>query len=76
MPVEGVKEDQYIHNVLVGIPSAAILGQAQTEIITHLENLGFKISVEKVQPSSSEVKLLGVWWRGGTVCSPQNLAFS
>lgn len=68
MPVEGVKADRCIHNILVVSPSATTVGLTQTEIITHPENLGFQISAEKVQPPSSEVKFLGVWWRGGTLC--------
>lgn len=68
MPMEGVRADQYIHNILVGSPNPTIVGQAETEIISHPENLGFQISAEEQQTPCSEVKLLGVWWRGGTVC--------
>ena len=69
-PREGVRIYQYIDDVLIGGSDAAAVGQTQTEIITHLENLGLQIPAEKVQLPSSEVKFLGIWWRGGTVCIP------
>lgn len=75
MLVEGVKADQYICNILVGSPNSITVGQTQTEIISHPKNLGFQISAEKVHPPSSEVKLLRVGWKGGTMCvHPKTLA--
>lgn len=59
----------------MGSPNSTIVGQTQTEIITHPKNLGFQILAEKVHPPSSEIKLLRVWWKGGTMCvHPKTLA--
>ena len=69
-PEEGVKVYQYIDDILIGGSDASVVGQTQTKIITHLESLELQIPAEKVQLPSSEVKFLGSWWRGGTVCIP------
>ncbi|KAF1610631.1 hypothetical protein FQV09_0012750, partial [Eudyptes chrysolophus] len=55
-PRDGVKIYQYIDNILIGGSDAMAVGQTQTKIITHLENLGLHILAEKVQLPSSEVK--------------------
>ncbi|KFQ79909.1 hypothetical protein N335_04046, partial [Phaethon lepturus] len=67
---EGDKVYQYIDDTLIGGSDATAVGQTQSEIIDHLENLGLQIPTEKVQLPSSEVKFLGIWWRGGTICIP------
>ncbi|KFP58775.1 hypothetical protein N323_02251, partial [Cathartes aura] len=69
-PEKGVKVYQYIDDILIGGSDASVVGQTQTKIITHLESLELQIPAEKVQLPSSEVKFLGSWWRGGTVCIP------
>ncbi|KFQ77180.1 hypothetical protein N337_13016, partial [Phoenicopterus ruber ruber] len=69
-PAEGVKIYQCIHAILIVGLDATTVGQTQTEIIDHLENLGLHSPAEKVQLPSSKVKFLGIWWRGGTVCIP------
>lgn len=60
-PEEGVKVYQYIGDMLVGGSDENLVGQTQTKIIGHLENLGLQIP-------ASEVKFLGIWWKGGMVC--------
>lgn len=55
-PKDGVKIYQYINDVLVGGPDTTVVQQTQTEIITHLENLGLQISAEKVQLPSPKIK--------------------
>ena len=69
-PEEGVKVYQYIDDILIGGSDASVVGQTQTKIITHLESLELQILAEKAQLPSSEVKFLGIWWRGGTVSIP------
>ncbi|NXI71578.1 TF26 protein, partial [Anseranas semipalmata] len=69
-PREGVKIYQYIDDVLIGGPDVSVVEQTQKDIITHLESLGLQIPTQKVQLPSSEVKFLGIWWRGGRVCIP------
>ncbi|KAM9590605.1 uncharacterized protein ACIBXB_005796 isoform 2-T2 [Morphnus guianensis] len=69
-PKDGVKVYQYIDDVLIGGPDTTVVGQTQREIVSHLENLGLQIPAEKVQLPSPEVKFLGIWWKGGTVCIP------
>lgn len=69
-PREGVKIYQYIDDVLIGGPDVSVVGRTQEDIITHLENLGLQIPTGKIQLPSPEVKFLGIWWRGGTVCIP------
>ncbi|KAF1569731.1 hypothetical protein FQV10_0008345, partial [Eudyptes schlegeli] len=61
-PEKGVRIYQYIDDILIGGPGTSVVGQTQTKIITHLENLELRIPTEKVQ--------LPPWWRGGTVCIP------
>ncbi|NXX13215.1 POL5 protein, partial [Podargus strigoides] len=65
---EGVKVYQYIDDILIGGPDATAVGQTQTELITHLENLGLQIPEEKIQLLSSKVKYPG--GGGGAVCIP------
>ncbi|KFP79771.1 hypothetical protein N311_00019, partial [Apaloderma vittatum] len=67
---EGVKVYQYIDDILIGGSDVTTVRQTQTELITHLENLGLQIPEEKIQLPSSEVKFLGIWWKGGAVCIP------
>lgn len=67
-PEEGVRVYQYIDDVMIGGPDVSVVGQTQKDIMVHLENLGLRIPTEKMQLPSSEVKFLGIWWRGGTVC--------
>lgn len=70
IPEKGAKVYQYIDDILIGGPDTGVVGQTQTEIITHLESLGLQIPAEKVQPPPSELKFLSIWWRGRTVCIP------
>ncbi|KAK4810691.1 hypothetical protein QYF61_007491 [Mycteria americana] len=63
-PEEGVRTYQYIDDVLIGGADMTTMEK------THLEGLGLQIPVEKVQLPAPEVKFLGIWWKGGTVCIP------
>ncbi|KAK4810916.1 hypothetical protein QYF61_013324 [Mycteria americana] len=69
-PEEGVRTYQYIDDVLIGGADITTVEKTQKNIITHLEGLGLQIPVEKVQLPAPEVKFLGIWWKGGTVCIP------
>ncbi|KFQ60250.1 hypothetical protein N334_02530, partial [Pelecanus crispus] len=69
-PEKGVKVYQCIDDVLVGGRDTNVVGQTQTKIIAHLESSEPQILTEKIQLLSSEVRFLGIWWRGGTVCVP------
>ncbi|KAK4806458.1 hypothetical protein QYF61_013951 [Mycteria americana] len=69
-PEEGVRTYQYIDDVLIGGADTTTVEKTQKNIITHLEGLGLQIPVEKVQLPAPEVKFLGIWWKGGTVCIP------
>jgi len=66
----GVKIYQYTDDVLVGGSQIEEVKEAQRDIITHLERIGLTILPEKIQAPSSEVKFLGIWWRGGMTCIP------
>ncbi|NWH53221.1 POL5 protein, partial [Fregata magnificens] len=68
---EGVKIYQYIDDVLIAGNQIEKIQRTQDNIITHLENLGLKIPPEKIQTPSSEVKFLGIWWKGGMTCIPK-----
>jgi len=71
IPIQaGVKIYQYIDDVLVGGSQTEEVKEAQWDIITHLERIGLSIPPEKVQAPSSEVKFLGIWWRGGNDLYP------
>ncbi|KAK4806973.1 hypothetical protein QYF61_027340 [Mycteria americana] len=69
-PEEGVRTYQYIDDVLIGGADTTTVEKTQKNIIAHLEGLGLQIPVEKVQLPAPEVKFLGIWWKGGTVCIP------
>ncbi|KAK4806487.1 hypothetical protein QYF61_013980 [Mycteria americana] len=69
-PEEGVRTYQYIDDVLIGGADTTTVEKTQKNIITHLEGLGLQIPVEKVQLPAPELKFLGIWWKGGTVCIP------
>ena len=66
----GVKVYQYIDDVLIGGNQVEEVGEVQKDIITHLESIGLTIPPEKIQTPSSEVKFLGIWWKGGMTCIP------
>ncbi|KFR04099.1 hypothetical protein Y956_00794, partial [Nipponia nippon] len=66
----GVKIYQYIDDVLLGGTQVEDVKKTQRDIVTHLEWIGLTIPSEKVQNPSSEVKFLGIWWRGAMACIP------
>jgi len=66
----GVKIYQYTDDVLVGGSQIEEAGEEQRDIIAHLECIGLTIPPEKIQAPASEVKFLGIWWRGGMTCIP------
>jgi len=71
IPIQaGVKIYQYIDNVLVGGSQTEEVKESQRDIITHLESIGLTIPPERIQAPASEVKFLGIWWRGGRTCIP------
>ncbi|KFO07797.1 hypothetical protein N312_13745, partial [Balearica regulorum gibbericeps] len=65
-----VSVSQYIDDILVGGDEIEKVRITQDNIISHLESLGLKVPPEKVQTPSSEVKFLGIWWKGGMTCIP------
>jgi len=67
-----VKIYQYIDDVLVGGSQIEEVEEAQRDIITHLERIGLTSPPERIQAPASEVKFLGIWWRGGRTCIPPN----
>ncbi|KFQ01967.1 hypothetical protein N330_00112, partial [Leptosomus discolor] len=69
---EGVKVYQYIDDVLIGGNQIGRVRVMQDKIISHLEGLGLKIPPEKIQAPANEVKFLGIWWKGGLTCVPQD----
>ncbi|NXI95140.1 YI31B protein, partial [Psophia crepitans] len=66
----GVKVYQYIDDVLTGGSQGEEVRETQRDVIAHLESIGLMIPSEKIQASSSEVKFLGIWWKGGMTCIP------
>ncbi|NXY51117.1 TF29 protein, partial [Ceuthmochares aereus] len=58
-----VKIYQYTDDVLIGENQIEEVRETQKDIITHLESIGLTI-----QTPSSEVKFLGIWWKGGMTC--------
>ncbi|NXT86242.1 TF211 protein, partial [Zapornia atra] len=44
----------------------------QDKIISHLKGLGLEIPPENIQVPANEVKFLGIWWKGGMTCMPQD----
>jgi len=66
----GMKIYQYIDDVLVGGSQTEEVGEAQWDIITHLESIVLMIPPEKIQAPASEVKFLVIWWRGGMTYIP------
>ncbi|KFV61024.1 hypothetical protein N307_00052, partial [Dryobates pubescens] len=66
----GVSIYQYIDDILVAGENIEGVRITQDNIISHLENLGLRIPPEKIQTPSSEVKFLGIWWKGGMTCIP------
>ncbi|KFV94574.1 hypothetical protein N327_00653, partial [Fulmarus glacialis] len=67
---KGVSVYEYIDDTLVGGDKVERVQTTQDNIISHLENLGLKIPPGKTQTPSSEVKFLGIWWKGGMTCIP------
>ncbi|NXI86292.1 TF26 protein, partial [Rhipidura dahli] len=61
---------QYTDDILVRGNKTEEVGEAQQNIISHLESLNLQIPPEKVQKPSQEVKFLGIWWKGGMTCIP------
>ncbi|NXF77356.1 POL5 protein, partial [Sclerurus mexicanus] len=70
---EETKVYQYIDDILIGESDVTTVDQTQTNIITHLESLELPIPTEKVQFPSSDVKFLGILWKGGAVCIPSEI---
>lgn len=68
--IEGVKIYQYIDDILIGGREVEPVQTTQTNTISPLEGLRLKISPEKMQSPSNEVKFLGIRWKGGTACIP------
>ena len=58
--------------MLIGRSQADTVQAMQDKSISHLEGLGLKIPVEKVQASANEVQFWGIWWKGGMTCIPQD----
>lgn len=65
-----VKIYQYIDDVLIGGKQVEAVRETPNDIITHLESIGLTIPPEKIQTPSSEVKFLGIWWKGDMTCIP------
>ncbi|NWX94202.1 TF29 protein, partial [Nothoprocta ornata] len=65
-----VKIYQYIDDVLIGGSQAEEERESQKDIIIHLGSIGLTIPPEKIKTPSSEVKFLGIWWKGGMTCIP------
>ena len=63
---------QDIDDVLIGRNQADKVQAMQDKTISHLEGLGLKTPVKKVQASANEVKFWGIWWKGGMMCIPQD----
>ncbi|KGL94381.1 hypothetical protein N301_15305, partial [Charadrius vociferus] len=77
IPIQaGIKIYQYIDDVLIGGRQVEGVEKTQRDIIAHLEQIGLTIPPEKIQAPSSEVKFLGIWWRGGMTCIPPDTLFS
>ncbi|KFQ15733.1 hypothetical protein N330_08820, partial [Leptosomus discolor] len=66
----GVKVYQHVDDILIGGHEASIVKEVMDQIISHLEKCGLRIPEGKRQGPSLEVKFLGIWWKGGTVCIP------
>ncbi|KFW74218.1 hypothetical protein N336_01314, partial [Phalacrocorax carbo] len=63
---------QYIDDILIGGHTTALVQTMHDRIINHLERMGLQIRKEKIQAPASEVKFLGTWWKGGSVCIPRD----
>ncbi|KFZ49334.1 hypothetical protein N321_00023, partial [Antrostomus carolinensis] len=71
IPVEKeVSVYQYIDDILVGGNDIGKVQTTQNNIISHLKSLGLRIPPEKIQTPSSEVKFLGIRWKGRMTCIP------
>ncbi|NXX59945.1 TF29 protein, partial [Scopus umbretta] len=73
---EGVKLYQYTDDVLIGGSQVDRVQAMQDKIISHLESLGLKIPLEKIQVPANEIKFWGIWWKGGMTCIPQDTLFT
>lgn len=69
---EGVKIYQYIDDILIGGDQLTAVKTTHDRIINHLEGLGLTIPPDKIQSPAAEVKFLGIWWKGGMACIPQD----
>ncbi|NXJ12115.1 TF29 protein, partial [Odontophorus gujanensis] len=69
---EGVKIYQNIDDILIGGDQLTAVKTMHDKIIKHLEGQGLTIPPDKIQFSSAEVKFLGIWWKGGMTCIPQD----
>ncbi|KFO94852.1 hypothetical protein N300_07677, partial [Calypte anna] len=67
-----VKIYQYIDDVLIGGHNEEAERAAYDAKIGHLTSLQIEIPEEKRQPSSQEMKFLGITWKGGTWNIPQD----
>ena len=74
IPIQaGVKIYQYTDDVLMGGSQTEEVGEAQRDIITRLESTGLTVPPETIEAPSSEMKFLGLWWRGKMTCIPPML---
>ncbi|NXR59764.1 TF29 protein, partial [Rhadina sibilatrix] len=62
----------YIDDVLTGGNQKEEVRTTQSDIITHLEDLGLEIPPEEIQTISREVSFLEIWWKGGMTCIPKD----
>ena len=69
---EGVRLYQYIDDILIGGDHLTPVKIMHDKIIKRLEELGLTIPPDKIQSPAAEVKFLGIWWKGGMACIPQD----
>ncbi|NXC73854.1 TF29 protein, partial [Anhinga anhinga] len=67
-----VKVYQYIDDILIGGHTTTLVQTMHDRVINHLEGIGLQIPKEKIQAPASEVKFLGIWWKGVSVCIPRD----
>ncbi|NWW91721.1 TF29 protein, partial [Rhynochetos jubatus] len=70
LPEPGVRVYQYIGDVLIGGDQIIPVQVTQEKIIQHLRVSGTPDTRGK--DAANEVKFLGIWWKGGSVCIPQD----
>ncbi|KFQ14364.1 hypothetical protein N330_02636, partial [Leptosomus discolor] len=67
-----IKIYQYIDDILIRGHTIASVQTMQDRIIYHLEGISLQVPKEKIQTPDKEVKFLDIWWKGGSVCIPQD----